>query len=76
MTTKPALLDVSAPVDSLARALIDIPSVSGDEGTIADAIEAALAPHAHLEVTRLGDAIVAPPPMRTAPNSSVAVPLT
>ena len=46
-------------VEDLARALIDIPSVSGDEGVIADEVEAALRSCSHLEVTRLGDAIVA-----------------
>ena len=39
--------------------LIDIPSVSGDEKTIADAIEEALRGASHLEVLRDGDAIVA-----------------
>ncbi len=48
-----------APVEDLARALIDIPSVSGDERAIADAVEAVLRGCAHLDVTRLGDAIIA-----------------
>lgn len=39
--------------------LIDIPSVSGDEKAIADAIEEALRGASHLEVLRDGDAIVA-----------------
>jgi succinyl-diaminopimelate desuccinylase len=52
-------LDLNAPVADLARQLVDIPSVSGDEAAIADAVEEALAPQGHLEVTRLGDAIVA-----------------
>ncbi len=46
-------------VELLTRALIDIPSVSGDEAAIADEVEAALRACGHLEVTRLGDAIVA-----------------
>ena len=46
-------------LEDLARALIDIPSVSGDERQIADQVEATLAVCAHLEVTRLDDAIVA-----------------
>jgi len=46
-------------VEDLARALIDIPSVSGDEAAIADAVEAALRASGHLDVTRLGNAIVA-----------------
>lgn len=47
------------PVEQLARALIDIPSVSGDEARIADEVESALRVCSHLDVTRLGDAIVA-----------------
>lgn len=52
-------LDLNAPVEDLARALVDIPSVSGDETAIADQIEAALSALPHLEVTRLGDAVIA-----------------
>lgn len=52
-------LDLAVPVELLAKALVDIPSVSGNEDRIADAVEAALTPLAHLEVTRLGNAIVA-----------------
>ncbi|WP_062516648.1 succinyl-diaminopimelate desuccinylase [Demequina gelatinilytica] len=52
-------LDLTAPVEELAKALVDIPSVSGNEDRIADAVEAALAPLAHLDVIRLGNAIVA-----------------
>lgn len=52
-------LDLHAPVEDLARALVDIPSVSGEEAAIADAIETALSALPHLEVTRLGDAVVA-----------------
>ncbi|WP_062387439.1 succinyl-diaminopimelate desuccinylase [Demequina iriomotensis] len=52
-------LDLTAPVEELAKALVDIPSVSGNEDRIADAVEAALAPLAHLEVLRLGNAVVA-----------------
>jgi len=59
--TDPALpiLDLTASSADLTRQLCDIESVSGDEATIADAIAAALAGRAHLEVTRDGDAIVA-----------------
>ena len=39
--------------------MCDIPSVSGEEGALADAIEAALRPYDHLEVLRDGDAVVA-----------------
>lgn len=47
------------PVELLTRALIDIPSVSGDEARIADEVESVLRACGHLDVTRLGDAIVA-----------------
>ncbi len=53
------VLDLSADSVTLTRALCDIESVSGDEATIADAIEASLAALPHLEVIRDGDAIVA-----------------
>ncbi|MDN4472803.1 succinyl-diaminopimelate desuccinylase [Demequina zhanjiangensis] len=52
-------LDLTAPVEELAKALIDIPSVSGEEQEIAAQVESALREHAHLEVTRLGNSIVA-----------------
>jgi len=52
-------LDLHAPANDLTRQLIDIPSVSGGEAAIADAVEAALAQCGHLEITRDGDAIVA-----------------
>jgi succinyl-diaminopimelate desuccinylase len=54
-----ARLDLSSDVVTLTRALCDIPSVSGDERVIADAVEAALRGCAHLEVLRDGDAVVA-----------------
>ena len=52
-------LDLSATSADLTRAICDIPSVSDDETTLADAIQAAVAPLAHLEVIRDGDTIVA-----------------
>ena len=52
-------LDLSSPVDVLARQLMDIPSVSGEETVLADAVEQALNACAHLSVMRDGDAIVA-----------------
>jgi len=52
-------LDLSVPVEDLTRQLIDIPSVSGGETAIADAVEAALSACEHLTVVRDGDAIVA-----------------
>jgi len=52
-------LDLSASVVEITRQLVDIESVSANEKAIADAVEAALRPHAHLEVLRDGDAIIA-----------------
>lgn len=52
-------LDLRAPATALAQALCDIPSVSGEERTIADEIEAAVRAYPHLEVIRDGDLIVA-----------------
>jgi succinyl-diaminopimelate desuccinylase len=53
------VLDTRRSVIELTRQLCDINSVSGGEASIADAIEAALADAAHLEVIRDGDAVVA-----------------
>ncbi len=58
MTDAPAL-DPTADVVSLTAALCDIESVSRNEAAIADAIQAALEPLAHLEVTRHGNTVVA-----------------
>jgi succinyl-diaminopimelate desuccinylase len=62
----PALLDPTgnstgkkSDLVALTRAICDIPSVSGDETALADAIEALLRGCAHLEVLRDGDALVA-----------------
>lgn len=52
-------LDLSADAVSLTRHLVDIESVSRNEQAIADAVEAALRPLAHLSVTRRGHTIVA-----------------
>lgn len=53
------LLDLTASSVDLTRAICDIPSVSGGEAPLADTIEAAVAPLAHLEVIRHGNTIVA-----------------
>ena len=53
------LLDLTASSVDLTRAICDIPSVSGDEKALADAIEAAVSPLRHLEVIRHGNTIVA-----------------
>ena len=44
---------------ALTQALVDLPSVSGTEGPLADAVEAALRTLPHLRVERDGDAVVA-----------------
>lgn len=53
------VLDLTASSLDLTRAICDIPSVSGDEKRLADEIEAAVSPLAHLEVIRHGNTIVA-----------------
>src|SRR4051812_2785437 len=52
-------LDLSADVLTLTRQLVDAPSVSGSEGPLADAVEAALRGLGGLEVERVGDAVLA-----------------
>lgn len=55
----PPTLDLTQDVSLLTAELIDIPSVSGNEKALADAVEAALGALPALSVTRHGDAIVA-----------------
>ena len=52
-------LDVGAGVVALARQLVDVPSESGEEAALADAVEAVLRTAPHLEVERLGHTLVA-----------------
>jgi succinyl-diaminopimelate desuccinylase len=52
-------LDLRADSGVLLARLVDVFSVSGSEGPLADAIETALRELAHLEVLRHGDAVVA-----------------
>jgi succinyl-diaminopimelate desuccinylase len=52
-------LDTELPGAALTAQLVDIPSVSGEEGPLADAVEAALRSRPHLTVHRDGNAIVA-----------------
>ncbi|SFS54024.1 succinyl-diaminopimelate desuccinylase [Saccharopolyspora flava] len=55
-----ASLDLTSDPVELTAALVDIPSVSGSEKTIADAVEQALRAQApHLEVVRNGEAVLA-----------------
>ncbi|GLU46795.1 succinyl-diaminopimelate desuccinylase [Nocardiopsis ansamitocini] len=53
------MLDLSSDVRDLTAAIVDIESVSGDERTLADAVEAALRGCSHLTVERDGDSVVA-----------------
>ncbi len=53
-------LDLTDDPVALTAALVDVPSVSGDERELADAVEAALRAQApHLEVVRNGDTVLA-----------------
>jgi succinyl-diaminopimelate desuccinylase len=66
----PPRLDLTADPVELTAALVDVPSVSGSERTLADALEAALREQApHLEVVRDGDAVLA----RTTGNQPTRV---
>ena len=50
-----------ADLAEIAARLIDIPSVTGSEAALADHVESRVG--MLREVTRLGDAVVAPPPL-------------
>lgn len=52
-------LDLTADVVELTRQLVDFPSESLQEEALADAVEVALREHSHLEVTRVGNTVVA-----------------
>jgi succinyl-diaminopimelate desuccinylase len=52
-------LDLAADATTLTSAVCDIESVSHEEAAIADAVEAALSGLGHLDVTRLGNTVVA-----------------
>jgi succinyl-diaminopimelate desuccinylase len=52
-------LDLTADPVALTAALVDVPSVSGDERALADAVEAALRALPHLEVQREGETVLA-----------------
>jgi succinyl-diaminopimelate desuccinylase len=53
------MLDLTVDVEELTCALVDIQSVSGNEKSLAEAVEAGLRAHAHLGVERRGNTIVA-----------------
>lgn len=66
-------LDPALGAVELTRRLCDIPSVSGDERTIADAVERMLAQHApHLHVVRDGDTIIARTELGRAQRVAIA----
>lgn len=52
-------LDLKADAVELTRQLVDVPSVSGSEGPLADLVEAALRDLGKYEVERCGDAVLA-----------------
>ncbi|MER6458538.1 succinyl-diaminopimelate desuccinylase [Streptomyces sp900105245] len=52
-------LDLTADVVGLTRALVDLPSESGQEALLADTVEEALRGLAHLSVERIGNSVVA-----------------
>ncbi|QKE83952.1 succinyl-diaminopimelate desuccinylase [Arthrobacter sp. NEB 688] len=59
MTGPTPVLDLSLDVTALTAQLCDVPSVSLDEAALADAVEAAVRAVGRLEVTRLGNTVVA-----------------
>ena len=65
-------LDLSVSSVDLTRTICDIPSVSGDEETLADAIFATMSPLDHLEVYRDGDTIVARTDLGRAQRAVIA----
>lgn len=66
------MLDLTASSVDLTRAICDIPSVSGDETTLADAIEEAISAYSHLEVIRHGNTIVARTDLGRAQRVAIA----
>jgi succinyl-diaminopimelate desuccinylase len=52
-------LDLAGDPVELCAALVDVPSVSGEERALADLLESALRQTPHLEVLRSGDAVLA-----------------
>ncbi|WP_223586728.1 succinyl-diaminopimelate desuccinylase [Microbacterium sp. OVT16B] len=66
------VLDLTASSVELTRAICDTPSVSGDEKTLADEIEAAISAYGHLEVIRHGNTIVARTDLGRAQRVAIA----
>ena len=65
-------LDLTATSVDLTRAICDIPSVSGQETTLADAIFRAVSALDHLDVYRDGDTLVARTRLGRAQRVAVA----
>ncbi|KAB1649765.1 succinyl-diaminopimelate desuccinylase [Pseudoclavibacter endophyticus] len=65
-------LDLSADVVELTRQLCDIPSESGAESRIADAVEAAVDALGHLRVLRFGNTVVARTELGRATRVAIA----
>jgi succinyl-diaminopimelate desuccinylase len=59
MAGQSEILVTSAPIEVLVQQIVDIPSPSGEEGPLADAIESALLDASHLEVLRIGNTVAA-----------------
>ncbi|MDQ8708036.1 succinyl-diaminopimelate desuccinylase [Streptomyces sp. LHD-70] len=59
MTYDEVVLQPAADLVELTRALVDVPSQSGAEEVLADAVECALRAAPHLEVERIGHSVVA-----------------
>src|SRR5699024_8475870 len=55
----PTALDLAGDPAALTAALIDIPSVSGNERTLADLVEGGLAALGRYEITRIGNTVLA-----------------
>ncbi|OAN33594.1 succinyl-diaminopimelate desuccinylase [Microbacterium sp. H83] len=66
------VLDLTASSLDLTRAICDIPSVSGEEKTLADAIESAVSAYDHLEVIRHGNTVVARTDLGRAQRVAIA----
>ncbi|WP_372984632.1 succinyl-diaminopimelate desuccinylase [Microbacterium sp.] len=66
------MLDLTASSVELTRAICDIPSVSGDEKALTDAIEQAISAYPHLEVIRHGNTIVARTDLGRAQRVAIA----
>ncbi|HZB66978.1 MAG TPA: succinyl-diaminopimelate desuccinylase [Ornithinibacter sp.] len=81
MPSTPPHLDLTSDVTSLTAAVCDIESVSLGEAALADAVEAAVSGLRHLDVTRVGNTVVARTSLRRAERVVLAghidtVPLT